>query len=217
MSSTIRATLKSSRCSSILPASIFDRSRIELISSSRCLPAAFTFFRSGTRPSAPTSDRILLQHLAVADDGIERRAQLVRHVREERGLVLARDLELMEQPRVLHGQRGLAGKCGHQIDDLSRKLARLGAGDRQGAHHLVLANHRHRQHRSEAALDHEIAHTTVVGALDEDVRHLDGLPLQDRLTGDTFSLPEGIAPQSSAISCAYPLVARGRSSSVASS
>ena len=58
---------------------------------------------------------VLLEHLAVADDGVERRAQLVRHVGQELGLVAVGDLELAalvpdlpEQPRVLDGQRRLA-------------------------------------------------------------------------------------------------------------
>ena len=54
--------------------------------------------------------RILPQHLADADDGVERRAQLVAHVGEELRLVLARlgelpalILDFVEQPHVLDG------------------------------------------------------------------------------------------------------------------
>ena len=37
---------------------------------------------------------LLAQHLGQADDGVERRAQLVAHIGEELRLVLARNLEL---------------------------------------------------------------------------------------------------------------------------
>ena len=44
------------------------------------------FWRSGTRSSCPLVGGLLLEHLAVADDRVERRPQLVAHVREERAL-----------------------------------------------------------------------------------------------------------------------------------
>ena len=61
--------------------------------------------------------RVLPQHLGDADDGVERRAQLVAHVGEELRLVPAGDLELpallldlVEQPRVLDRQHRLRAK-----------------------------------------------------------------------------------------------------------
>ena len=58
--------------------------------------------------------RVFLENFAVADDGIERRAQLVAHIGEEMRLVLAGDLELaalvvdfVEQPRILNRQNRL--------------------------------------------------------------------------------------------------------------
>ena len=69
-----------------MPASIFDRSRMSLISASRCLPAAWIFCRSATVSSLPSSSASSMQHLAVADDGVHRRAQLVAHVGEEGAL-----------------------------------------------------------------------------------------------------------------------------------
>ena len=77
MSRTRPATSKLSRYSSILPASILERSRISLISSSRCLPAALILLRSSVNCLGPQVVGVLLEHLAVADDGVERRAQLV--------------------------------------------------------------------------------------------------------------------------------------------
>ena len=65
----------------------------------------------------------VLDQLGVAQDGVERRAQLVAHVGEELRLVLARLgelaallLDFVEQPHVLDGDRGLVGEGGHQLD-----------------------------------------------------------------------------------------------------
>ncbi len=64
----------------------------------------------------------------VAEDGVERRAQLVAHVGEELRLVLARFRELMalvldlvEQPHVFDGDHGLVGEGGEQFDLLVGK------------------------------------------------------------------------------------------------
>jgi hypothetical protein len=74
---------------------------------------------------------VLLQHLAVADDGVERRAQLVRHVGEELRLVAVGDLELAalvldlaEQARVLDGDGRLGGEGLEEVHDLRRELPR---------------------------------------------------------------------------------------------
>ena len=67
--------------------------------------------------------RILPQHLGDADDGVERRAQLVAHVGEELRLVLARLRELaalvldfVEQPHVLDRDHRLVGEGGQEFD-----------------------------------------------------------------------------------------------------
>ena len=66
----------------------------------------------------PSSDQ-----LGVAEDGVERRAQLVAHVGEELRLVLARLRELaalvldfVEQAHVLDGDHRLVGEGGDQLD-----------------------------------------------------------------------------------------------------
>ena len=68
-------------------------------------------------------EHALRQDFREADDGVERRAQLVRHVGEELTLVLARHLELpalvldlAEQPRVLYRDDRLVGKRFEQRD-----------------------------------------------------------------------------------------------------
>ena len=81
------AARRGSRCdSSTFPASIFERSRTSLIRPSRCLPADRIRRRSGSRSSLAAILHHLLQHLAVADDRIQRRAQLMAHVRQEGAL-----------------------------------------------------------------------------------------------------------------------------------
>ena len=66
---------------------------------------------------------ILPQHLADADDGVERRAQLVAHIGEELRLVLARlgelaalVLDFVEQPHVLDRDHRLVGEGRDQLD-----------------------------------------------------------------------------------------------------
>ena len=87
-------TCTGSRSSVILPASTLDRSRMSLISESRCLPLL---------KMSPMNPRCLIGHLAhqavpehlgEADDGVERRPQLVRHVGEELRLHPARVFQL---------------------------------------------------------------------------------------------------------------------------
>ena len=75
--------------------------------------------------------RVLVQHLGDADDGVQRRAQLVRHVGEKLRLVLARRLQLLallldllEQPRVLDGEHRLGSERLQQRNDGLRELAR---------------------------------------------------------------------------------------------
>ena len=59
-----------SRNRSIFPASILERSRMSLISPSRCLPAALIFWRSGGSLLAQVVG-LFLEHLGVANDGVQ--------------------------------------------------------------------------------------------------------------------------------------------------
>src|SRR5262249_33652264 len=74
--------------------------------------------------------RILAQHLADADDGVERRAQLVAHVGEKLRFVLAclgelaaLVLDFVKQADVLDRNHGLVGEGGCQFDLLIREGA----------------------------------------------------------------------------------------------
>jgi hypothetical protein len=67
--------------------------------------------------------RILPQHFAHADDGVERRAQFMAHIGEELRLVLARlgklpalVLDFIEQAHILDGDHGLVGKGRQQLN-----------------------------------------------------------------------------------------------------
>ena len=98
---------------------------------------------------------LLLEHLAVADDGVERRPELVGHVGEELRLVTARDLELPalrlelpEEPGVLDGQGGLGGEGLEEVHDLLRELPHGLAPHRQDAQDPLLRQERDRQDAS---------------------------------------------------------------------
>ncbi len=87
---------------------------------------------------------VVEDQLGVAEDGVERRAQLVAHVGEELRLVLARDLELpallvdlAEQARVLDRQHRLRGEGLQQVDGALGELAGRLAAHHQRADDLV--------------------------------------------------------------------------------
>src|SRR5882724_8524985 len=84
--------------------------------------------------------RLFLQHLAIADDGVEGSAQLMGHVGEELGFVLVGDLKLLtlvfdlpEQPRVLYGENRLRRQGLHEIYNLCREIPCLTTIDGQSA------------------------------------------------------------------------------------
>ena len=86
------------------------------------------------------ASRILPQHLGDADDGIERRSQLMAHVGEELRLVLARFgklpallLDLVEQSCILDRQHRLRAEGLQEIDRALGKFARLLAAHHQRA------------------------------------------------------------------------------------
>ena len=100
-----------------------------------------------------STSRALSRHLAVdvvehqlgvAEDRVERRAQLVAHVGEELRLVLARDLELAallldlaEQARVLDRDHRLGGEGLQQVNRVLDELARFLATHHESANWTV--------------------------------------------------------------------------------
>src|SRR6516164_9071521 len=84
----------------------------------------------------------------VAQDGVERRAQLVTHIGEKLRLVLARFfklpalvLDFIEQTHVLDGDRGLVGEGSDQFDLLVGEWLYFRARQGQNADWNALAQH----------------------------------------------------------------------------
>jgi hypothetical protein len=78
-----------------VPLSIFDRSRMSLISVSRSLPDAWIVLANSTCRPGQVALAVLAELVRQDQQRVERRPQLVRHVREELGLVLRRQRELL--------------------------------------------------------------------------------------------------------------------------
>ncbi len=109
------------------------------------------------------------QDLREADDGVERRAQLVRHVGEELALVPARDLELpalvsdlTEEPCILNGERRLCGECLEQIDHLRREFAGSRSIDDETTEQVIFAQERHRQQRAVSRAQQHLPNAALV-------------------------------------------------------
>ncbi len=95
------------------------------------------------------AEQALQQHLGKADDRVERRAQLVRHVGQELGLVLVGGLELpalvldfAEQARVLDRDHRLVGEGPEQRDVLVGEGSDMVAADEDGADAPAFPEHR---------------------------------------------------------------------------
>ena len=78
-----------------VPDSIFDRSRMSLISVSRSLPDEWIVLANSTCLAVRLPSGFLRQLVGEDQQAVERRAQLVRHVGEELGLVLRGERELL--------------------------------------------------------------------------------------------------------------------------
>ncbi len=125
---------------------------MSLIKDSRCVPDAEMSLTYSSCFSVQFAEHGFGQHVREADNGVERRAQLVRHVGEELGLVLAGGLQLpalvrdfSEQPGILDGQGGLGGEGLEQVDYIRSELASALSDDHQPAEEMVLTQQRHGQ------------------------------------------------------------------------
>ena len=124
--------------SSMRPASTFDRSRMSLISVEQVPAGGVDVLEVVVLLLVELAEQPLEQHLGEADDRVQRRAQLVRHVGQELGLVLVRDLELAalvldlaEQPRVLDRDHRLVGEGLAAARCPCRRTGRHGRGRRR--------------------------------------------------------------------------------------
>src|SRR5690348_13753609 len=95
------------------------------------------------------AEQPLEQHFREADDRVERRAQLVRHIREELGLVLVGDFELValvldlaEKSCVLNRDHRLVGERLQQRNLLVRERTDVVATDENRADAASLPHHR---------------------------------------------------------------------------
>ena len=192
------------------PASIFDRSSTSLIRPSRCWPLAWTRSSALVRLVRQLAVEAVGQQLGVAEDGVQRRAQLVAHVGEELRLVLARDLELAallldlaEQPRVLDRQHGLRREGLQEVDGRFREQARLPAAHHERADDAVGAQQRHDEQRRDSRLAGRCRWTGDARLVGE-VRHLDRLAPLRRVADRSLAEPDGLparSPRSAPRSC----------------
>jgi len=84
---------------------------MSLINPRRCLPASRILTVVGQKFVLPVVLHGLVQHLTVADDGIQRRPKLVTHAGEKGRFVLARHLELpVEIAELLGGPFDIGGE-----------------------------------------------------------------------------------------------------------
>jgi hypothetical protein len=123
---------------------------------------------------------VVQEQLRVAEDRVERGAELVTHVGEELGLVPAGDLELAalgldlaEEPRVLEGQRRLRGERGQERDDWRRELAGSLAAHHEPADDPGLPPQRDGQERPVPRSDEEVAQAGLIDPSLADVGDLD--------------------------------------------
>jgi len=142
---------------------------------------------------------LLLEHLAVADDRVERGPQLMGHVGQELGLVAAGDLQLaalvlqlLEQARVLDRKRRLGREGLEALDGLRCERTGLPTPDHQRADQPVLAEDRHHQHSSKAFAIEDVAERIVRQVLD--IRDLGRRPVQRGLPDNRLAeVDPGIA------------------------
>ena len=131
---------------------------------------------------------LFLQHLAVADDGVERRAQLVGHVGQELATCAAGGLELLtlvlelaEQPGVLDGENRLGGEGLQQTRPPWRELPGGLPQHHEAAEMCSSRKHGNGQDGSESVLGQEGAQSLRVRAQSGNVGNLDGLAGYGRL------------------------------------
>ena len=133
---------------------------------------------------------LLAQHLGEADDRVERRAQLVRHVGEELRLVLvghlelaALGLDLVEQARVLDRDHRLVGEGLEQRQLLVAERRRRVARDLDRADAVSFPDHRREGDREAAGCLGDPQQRRRHVRIGEDVAIVNDAALADRLRG----------------------------------
>src|ERR1700730_12428828 len=126
--------------------------------------------------------RILAQHLSDANDGVERRAQLVAHVGEELRFVLAGLSELatlvldfLKQPHVLDRNHRLVRESGSEFDLLCRERLHRLPHQNHHAQRNPFADEWNAQHRSKARSFLSLKKSVIW--IGKDILNLDRVPL----------------------------------------
>ena len=96
-------------------------------------------------------------------------------------------LELPEQPRVLDGQRGLAGEGLQQVHDLVRERSHRLPPHGKNAEDALLRQERYRQDRANAIAEEDRPDPARVCLLVADVGHLDRLAAKRGAAGCPFA------------------------------
>ena len=151
--------------------------------------------------SSPNSS--LSQDFREADDGVERRAQLMRHVGEKFRFVpvsrfdlTALVLDLTKQPRVLDCQGGLRGEGLQQINDFGFKFTGLPSPDGQASHDPLFAEKWDRKKRTITEPRQRGPHPRAsVFSLIGDVGNLNGRPSRSCPSGGALTQTYRCRPQ----------------------
>src|SRR5262245_22544475 len=139
-------------------------------------------------------EHLLCQYLGEPDNGVERSAQLVGHVRQELGFVLAGYFELTalllnltEEASVLNCDRRLGGEGLEHLDDFDRELAGTATSHCETAKDSPLAQQRKRKQCTCAGAQDGFAEPTFVRTRGRHVRDL------YRLAGHRYSSQQALA------------------------
>ena len=153
--------------------------------------------------SSVNLQRRIEQHFGEADDRVERRAQLVRHVGEKLRFVAIGRLDLpafvfdfAKQPGILDRQDGLRGEGFHQIDHLGTKLAGGFSPHDQGADDALFAQQGNGQARAKTIALQDLAHARRVNARLRNIGNLNRLAARCGATHHAVAKTRRICPQS---------------------
>ena len=144
---------------------------------------------------------VVQDEFRIAQDRVQRRAQLVAHVGEELGLVLAGDLELaallldlLELPSVLDRQHGLGREGPQEIDHLWRKFPWRLATHGEPTEDTISPQEGNVQDRLKSGLRQEASQSGLVGSC-FNIGKRDRLPGYRRLSHRSFAQSNGIRPK----------------------
>ena len=123
----------------------------------RCAPLVFDALQHALGALGKFAVKPVAQQLGIAQNGVERRSELMAHIGEEARFMLARKGELAalfldpaEQPRIAHGEHRLMREGLHQAHLARRERTRPAALDKKGAEHALGRDQRDDKRRAKA-------------------------------------------------------------------